>query len=387
MGHVGRDWNDVISRIENSAPLAVAANAPPRLLNWIAGRSYPELFTEAFGDAEISATRVAMAIATHERTLYSNETPFDDFLLSNKGLTAQELSGRVIFTNTCDNCHSGAQITDNQFHYTGVHPNGDDIGRGEVTGIADDMGKMRTPGLRNVELRAPYMHNGQFETLEEVIEFYNRSGDFPGGGVIPGSGGDLYPLNELGPPLGLTAQDKADLLAFLTRPLTDARLVEGLPPFDRPTLFTESSRVPALEGTGLPGTGGLIPWVVAIEPPLLGNPSFTVAIWNALGGADAHLVIDDEDPGLTMPAGGDFAFESIMLQGVGAGLGFGSVSLPIPNDTAMNGAEWFGRWYVEDTGGGEAAAVSQLFRFRTFIGLSEAILFVDGFESGNTSAW
>ncbi|MBZ0111912.1 MAG: hypothetical protein K8J08_05600 [Thermoanaerobaculia bacterium] len=386
MGHVGRDWIGAVARIESSAPLAVAANAPPRLLNFVAGRSYPELFTEAFGDPEISAARVAMAIASHERTLFSNQTPFDDFLVTNMGLTAQELSGRAIFSATCDNCHVGVQITDHQFHYTGVHPNADDIGRGEVTGLADDMGKMKTPGLRNVALRAPYMHNGRFETLEEVIDFYDRGGDFPGGTVIPGSGGELYPPNEL-VALGLTPQDKADLLAFLTRPLTDPRLVEGLPPFDRPILFTESNRVPVLEGTGLPGSGGLIPWVVAIEPPVLGNPSFTVAIWNALGGANALLVIDDEDPGLTLPGSGSFAFESIVLDGVGTGLGFGSVSLSIPDDTALNGAEWFGRWYVEDTGGGEAAAVSQLFRFRTFMGLSEAVLFVDGFESGNTSAW
>lgn len=231
---------------------------------------------------------------------------------------------------------------------------------------------MRTPGLRNVELRAPYMRNGRFATLSDVIEFYDRGGDF-------------FP-NEL-TVLNLTAQQKSDLLAFLTRPLTDPRLITEQAPFDRPGLYTESTRVPTLEGAGQAGSGGLVPEAVALEPALIGNPSFTVGVGNGLGGANARLVIDDQDPGLSAPASGAFAFENFVLDGVGNGAGFGSVSVAIPDDPALIGKEWFGRFYVFDSGGGFPEAVSRLFRFKTFGRLGEPRIFEDGFESGDTSAW
>ncbi len=372
MADVGRVFTEVLARIEASDPLALATDLPAELLEWVDGRGYPELFEEAFGSPGITAPRVAMAIASHERTLFTNESPFDLYLQTNEGLSAQELAGRAVFTVTCDNCHQAAIMSDHQFRYTGVRPRSDDPGRMAVTGNPADEGKMRTPSLRNLELRAPYMHNGGLATIEEVVEFYDQGGFFPNTAIGP---------------LGLSAQQKEDLAAFLRRPLTDPRLEAGLPPFDRPTLYTESSRVPEIMGAGLPGTGGFEPFVVAIEPAVIGNPSFTVGVWNALGGADALLVIDDQDPGLSVPASGDFAFENIVLDGVGAGLGFGSVSLQIPDALELNGDEWFGRWYVMDTGGGEAAAVSPRFRFETFLGRTEGGLFGDGFETGDLSQW
>lgn len=374
MANVARAWTDVLARITASTPLALAAEMPPALRAWIADRSYPELFEEAFGTPEINAGRVAMAIASYERTQFTNQTPFDQFLTNGTGLTPQELAGRSVFTGVgqCDDCHQAAIMTDHTFRYIGVRPRSDDAGRMEVTGLPDDEGKMRVPTLRNVELRAPFMHNGRFATLEEVIEFYDRGGDF-------------FP-NELSV-LTLTAQQKADLLAFLTRPLTDPRLAQGLPPFDRPALYTESPRVPVLEGSGLPGSGGLVPAAVALEPPMIGNPSFTVGLWNGLGGANALLVIDDQVPGLTPPGSGDFAFENVVLGGAGAGEGFGSVRIAIPEDPALDGRQWFGRWYVTDNGGGSTHAVSRIFRFRTFASTAGLTVFADGFESGDTSAW
>jgi hypothetical protein len=271
----------------------------------------------------------------------------------------------------CDNCHAGAIMSDHNFHYTGVRPKSDDPGRQEVTGNPDDEGKLRTPSVRNVALRAPYMHNGRFATLEDVVDFYDRGGDF--------TPNELVPLN-------LTPQQRADLLAFLRRPLTDPRLAESTPPFDRPTLYTESMRAPQVVGSGLAGSGGLVPQMLAVEPPLIGNPSFTVAVANALGGASALLVIDTGDPGLTQPVAGAFAFESIVLAGAGAGGGYGSVSIAIPNDPGLDGVQWFGRWYVEDTGGGGSVAVSPLLRFRTFAGAVANEIFIDGFEAGSTAA-
>lgn len=374
MANVARAWADVLARIAVSDPLALAPEVPGSLLIWIAGRSYPELFQEAFGTPEITAPRVAMAIASYERTLFTDQTPFDQFLATGQGLTPQEMAGRGVFAGAgqCDNCHQAEILSDHLYHYIGVRPRSDDQGRMGVTGVPADEGKMRTPSLRNVALRAPYMHNGRFATLAEVIEFYDRGGDFPDSEI------EIQPL-------GLGAQQKADLLAFLTRPLTDPRLAAGAPPFDRPTLYTESSRVPRVVGTGVPGTGDLVPAVVALEPPLIGNPSFTVGVFNGLGGADAVLVIDDQDPGTAaIPASGDFAFETTTLQGSGEGAGFGSVSIEIADNPAFEGQEWFGRWYVEDTGGGAPVAVSRLFRFTTF---SQSAIFADGFEGGNTARW
>jgi len=377
MAHVGRVFEDVLTRIADSDPLALAPAAPTALLAWIDGRSYAELFEDAFGDPEITAGRVGMAIASYERTQFSNQTPFDTYLATNQGLTAQEEAGRNLFvSSTCDNCHQAALMSDHDFHYTGVTAQSDDPGRMAFTGNPDDEGKMRTPGLRNLELRAPYMHNGRFETIEEVVEFYDRGGDFDG----PNKDSQIQPL-------GLTRQQKDDLVAFLKRPLTDPRVASELPPFDRPTLFTESSRVPAIEGAGVAGAGGFEPRAVALEPPLVGNPSFTVGVWNALGGASALLVIDDQDPGtVAVPSSGAFAFETIVLQGSGAGDGVGSVSLAIPDDPSLEGAEWFGRWYVTD-GVGSPAAISALIRFETFTALGPSVVFVDGFESEDTSAW
>lgn len=373
MGHLDRMWTELLTRIDDSEPLALAYQVPPPLIQYIAGRGYAELFEEAFGSAGITAARVGMAIASYERTQFTNQSPFDLYLSTGEVevFTAQEQAGQNLFsTKSCSHCHIAPTLSDDLFHYTGVRPPAEDPGRFEVTGLDDDFGSMRTPSLRNVELRAPYMHNGRFATLEEVIDFYDRGGDFEAANKDP-----------LVRELFLTQQEKDDLLAFLTRPFTDPRLAGELPPFDRPRLYTESNRVPVIEGGALAGTG---PQPVALEPPLLGNPSFTVGVHDALGGANALLVIDGADPGLTPPASGDFAFESLVLDGVGPGNGYGSVSLAIPADPSLIGSEWFGRWYVDE---GKSTAVSPLFRFTIFPSLAQSIIFLDGFESGDAAAW
>ena len=164
-----------------------------------------------------------------------------------------------------------------------------------VTGNPMNRGQFRTPTLRNVELRAPYMHNGRFQTLEEVVEFYNRGGDFDAPNI---DHGNIRPLN-------LNAQEKAALVTFMKRPLTDPRIVNGLPPFNSPTLYTKSNRVPVISGTGRAGSGGTTPKVIANEPPLVGNPSFTVGVSAAFGNAQAVLVIDSSDPGVGVDNSGN----------------------------------------------------------------------------------
>lgn len=378
MAHVGRTWTEILARLATVSPLALALDAPPTLLDWIDGRTYAALFEEAFGSPGITAARVALAIASYERTQVTNQAPFDAFIGGDEAaLTPLESAGRDVFVAaSCDRCHRLAIMSDHAFHYIGLRPPAEDPGRFTVTNDPADLGRMRTPSLRNLELRAPYMRNGRFATIEEVIDFYDRGGDF-----------DAPNKDPFVRALTLSPEEKTALAAFLRRPLTDPRLVPELPPFDRPTLFSESGRAAGIEGAGLPGTGGFVPQPVALEPPVLGNPGFTVAVHGGLGGATALLAISETDPGLVTPGGGDFAFESVLLDGTGAGQGYGSVSLAIPADPALAGKELFGRWYVADTGGGGAAAVTPLFHFTLFAPLEATIVFLDGFESADLSDW
>lgn len=228
MGHVGRTFADVAEKLEHSDPLTLSPDVPTELETWIGARTYPELFAEAFGSDEITAPHFAMAIATYERTLVSDQAPI--FLDSDHpdSLTDFELAGFDVYVRAgCNNCHpaDSGVLSDGDIHFIGVDPTDHDPGIARATGDVLDSGYFPTPTILNAELRAPYFHDGSAESLEDVIEFYDRGGDF-------GS------LREIGP-LGLNDAQKEALLAFLTRPLTDPRVRDELPPFDRPTLSTE----------------------------------------------------------------------------------------------------------------------------------------------------
>ena len=143
---------------------------------------YPHLFREAFGSSEIRLDGVVKAIASFERTLVSGGSPFDRYewngeesALSDSGKRGLELfRGKA----RCSLCHIGVNFTDERFHNIGVG-NGEgqeDLGRMAITNDPTDFGKFRTPSLRNVDLRAPYMHDGSISSLEEIIEFYNDGG-------------------------------------------------------------------------------------------------------------------------------------------------------------------------------------------------------------------
>lgn len=359
MGHGGRNWSDVAARVAASKPLALSPSVPTALQTWINGRNYQELFQEAYGSPDVTPSKIIMAIATYERTLFTDRAVLDDVAGGIGQLTAEEQRGRGVFNQAqCNICHGGSLLTDNNFHYIGLRPQGEDTGRFQVTGNANNIGEFKTPSLRNVELRAPYMHNGRFATLEEVVEFYNRGGDFQ----APNFPGNLIR------PRNLSTQQKSDLVAFLKRPLTDPRVLTQTAPFDRPTLYAESNRVPVVSGTGRAGTGGVVPQVVAIEPPIAGNTGFTVGLSSGLGNRQAVLVIDANDPGIgtTIPASGSFARVTVNLSGTGTGNGFGSTVLSIPNSAALIGKTFFGRWYVTDEGAANGFSVSQSFRFTIF---------------------
>jgi len=174
---------------------------------------YVERFDAAFDDG-ITADSVASAIAAFERTLLSQNSPFDRFAAGDfNALTPAQRRGFDVFRSAqtrCFECHAWPTFTNNTFNVLGVpdaNPNNPDLGQVEIVNAADAERAFRTPGLRNVALSAPYMHNGVFNTLEEVIDFYAK-----GGG--PAFSVDVEP-DEFIRGFTLTGQQTADLIAFL----------------------------------------------------------------------------------------------------------------------------------------------------------------------------
>ncbi|MFN0058228.1 MAG: cytochrome c peroxidase [Planctomycetota bacterium] len=226
MSCVGRTWSDVEQKLATVTPLALGSDLPVDLAAArAAGLDYPDMFALAFGDSEITPARIAFAIASYERTLVPDQTPFDLFLGGQSdALSDEQVVGMLFFIDLCAGCHGGATLNDGDYHNIGVRPSFDDVGRMEVTLQFDDRGKFKTPSLRNVGLTAPYFHNGGKSTLMEVVEFYDIGGEFD---------------DHLDPEmfvLDLLDEDKVRLVDFLTFGLTDPRVAALAPPFDQPCL-------------------------------------------------------------------------------------------------------------------------------------------------------
>ncbi len=142
--------------------------------------SYKIAFETAFGDSEITLERIAMSLATYERSLMPKNNRFDKFLRGNSSAMSDlEVWGLHLFRTKarCINCHNGVAFSDQQYHNLGLSWYGrkkyEDLGRYEVTKLPEDVGKFKTPSLRQVSQTAPYMHNGLFPTLRNVINAYN----------------------------------------------------------------------------------------------------------------------------------------------------------------------------------------------------------------------
>ncbi len=201
---------------------------------------YQKLFAQSFGiqPQSITETHLAKALASYERTLVTGNSAFDRYFFKSQrqALSASEARGLRIFRRkaNCTNCHEiswdHALFTDNRYYNIGVgfkrisaklgayiqslsveklqsSPLTDleksELGRFNVTRVLQDIGKFKTPSLRNIALTAPYMHDGSFKTLEEVIDYYNKGGE-----KNPYLDPAIFPLN-------LSELEKADLSAFL----------------------------------------------------------------------------------------------------------------------------------------------------------------------------
>jgi cytochrome c peroxidase len=187
-----------------------------------ADADYPRLFAEVFGRASLTVENAAKALAAFERTQFSGDSPFDRFVAGDTGaITKAQHRGWLLFRGKarCITCHAFSAaapfFTDFKFHNTGVAVGGAnlerlaraagtaDLGRYAVTKKAEDLGAFRTPTLRDVELTAPYMHDGSEKTLLDVVRFYDR-------------GGEKNPrLDRRLRPLRLSEQEMSDLVEFL----------------------------------------------------------------------------------------------------------------------------------------------------------------------------
>jgi len=254
MAHDGRTWADVINKLAVVTPLARAANIPPDMATALTqDPSYPDLFGAAFGDPDITPARIAMAIATYERTLVPDQTPWDLFMAGDTtAMTANQIQGWTDFSEqtVCDNCHVIPDFTDHEFYNIGLRPAGDDIGRQAVTQLGDDFGRFKTPSLRNVGLRKAQMHVGWIADAQDAADFYNaetgntRHSQFTEdqSGIPtqnPGNFVDYSTLSFFVP----NAARQAAVIDFLENGLTDQRVATEAFPFDRPVLGSEIATI------------------------------------------------------------------------------------------------------------------------------------------------
>lgn len=204
-GRAGSLEEQALGPIHNPVEMGETLENVVRKLNAVPG--YKQQFQEVFG-TEVTADGIAKAIAAFERTIVSGPSPYDRYLAGDKKvMNAAALRGMEIFNGkgNCVACHSGPVFSDQDFHNIGVGVKAakPDIGREAVTKNPADLGKFKTPGLRNAALTYPYMHDGKTRTLAAVVELLNAGG-------VPNP--DLDPLVK---PLGLNAGEQKDLVAFL----------------------------------------------------------------------------------------------------------------------------------------------------------------------------
>jgi cytochrome c peroxidase len=204
-------WDGRAASLEQQALLPIQSksemNMPlDKLMSRLAAiTEYPTLFAATFGGRGLSPTTLAEALATYERTVVSERSPFDAWIEGDeRAIPEPAKKGFVIFNTKgrCSLCHEGWNFTNDGFYDIGLA--GDDKGRAAILPkIPAMMHAFKTPGLREIEHRGPYMHDGSIATLEAVIEHYDDGG------------ADRPSRSELIKPLGLTADEKSDLVAFL----------------------------------------------------------------------------------------------------------------------------------------------------------------------------
>jgi len=239
MGTFG--WNGSVPSIEADVSGVISDpfefdSSPEQVVNTIKNiDGYPELFQKAFGTDEVTLDRIAKAIAQFVRTLISSNSRFDKYMRGEVQLTPEELRGFVLFTTEegadCFHCHGGfgnPLFTTNKFYNNGKDSVfTDPADRFAITGDPMDKGAYKATTLRNIQLTGPYMHDGRFETLDEVIEFYSQH-------LINTPQIDPLMHHIANGGIQLTPPEKADLMAFILT-LRDDEFITN-PNFGKPEI-------------------------------------------------------------------------------------------------------------------------------------------------------
>lgn len=208
-------------------PLEMNETLPNVIAKLSDTEAYRDQFMRAFGSEEINAEKMSLAMEQFMLSIVSFNSKYDKYLAGELELTESEERGRVLFETEynpffpefsgadCAHCHGGANFENDQYMNNGLDSDANftDLGREEVTQLPADRAKFKVPSLRNIAVTAPYMHDGRFQTLEEVIDHYNE-------GIQESSTADVTVLNTRDTGLFLTEQDKEDLINFL-KTLTD----------------------------------------------------------------------------------------------------------------------------------------------------------------------
>lgn len=189
---------------------------------------YREMFWKAFGTEKVDSVLIGKALAQFERTFISFNSRYDRWKLGQDTLSKSELLGMQLFLDPtkggCAKCHSfGAMFSDFIFRNNGKDSITTDLGRFNVTGDPAERGAFKTASMRNVEYTAPYMHDGRFATLDEVLEFYNT-----GFKLGPDTDPAMYTLVKG----RLSAKDKKDIIAFI-KTLSEPEFLTN-PAFSKP---------------------------------------------------------------------------------------------------------------------------------------------------------
>jgi len=224
--------NLVARPVSNHVEMGMDFNALPAKLGELS--YYPDLFQKAYGTAEITPDKISEAVTYFMQSITTSSSRFDDYQNKKVELTAQEMQGFNLFNTTygCNRCHS---ITINNNYYSsavfadiGLDQYYTDLGRGAISGYAGDQGRFRTPNLRNVAISAPYMHDGRFQTLDQVLEHYSHNiANSPNLDRI------LYDTTtNHARQMNITPQDKQAIVAFLNT-LTDYNMITD-PKFSNP---------------------------------------------------------------------------------------------------------------------------------------------------------
>lgn len=187
----------ITDSLEMNLEMAVAVN---RIRS---NSQYRQAFKSIFGSDTITSQRIFYALSQFMITMVSNRSKYDEFLINPQVYSESEQRGYTLFQTHCSSCHAEPLLTDFSYANNGIDSIYSDLGRGRITLNSDDNGTFKVPSLRNVELTYPYMHDGRFTSLTEVIEHYSSG--------IKTSSVD----SRLAGPLQLSTNEKEDLLAFL----------------------------------------------------------------------------------------------------------------------------------------------------------------------------